>query len=152
MNLQIAFSCRRCETPQQVRLADPSAQTFCCPRCEEEYPLAAAIDAERLQQCVVCGCQELFVRKDFSQRLGVAIVVTGFVLSSIAWGMHQIYATYAILFATALIDVCLYLTVGNLLQCYRCSATYRGFSELGSHTGFSLETHEKFRQQAARLP
>jgi hypothetical protein len=59
--------------------------------------------------------------------------------------------TYGVLFATALIDVVLYLTVGNVLQCYRCHAQYRGLPGLEHHQPFNLETHEKHRQQRIRL-
>jgi len=99
----------------------------------------------------MCGCRELYVRKDFSQRLGLTIVVAAMILSSITWGFHWRYATYGILFAAALFDVTLYFSVGNLLQCYRCRAEYRGLSGLDEREPFNLETHEKFRQQAARL-
>ena len=107
--------------------------------------------ADLISRCLICGCNELYVRKDFSQRLGLAIVVTGILLSSIAWGFHMRYTTYGILFATALIDVVLYFTVNNMLQCYRCRAEYRGLPDLAGREPFNLETHEKFRQQAARL-
>jgi len=100
---------------------------------------------------VVCPSKELYVRKDFSQKAGVTIVVLGFVLSSIAWYYRQPMLTYGILFATALIDVVLYVTVGNLLQCYRCHAQYRGLEKLDSHEPFNLETHERYRQQELRL-
>jgi hypothetical protein len=91
------------------------------------------------------------LRKDFSQRVGVIIVVIGFLLSTIAWGFHLRFLSYAILFATALIDVVMYLTVSNLLQCYRCHAEYRRLAELGEHAQFDLATHERFRQQSIRL-
>ena len=102
-------------------------------------------------RCLACPSTELFVRKDFPQQLGVAIVATGFLGSSIAWYFHQIIASYAILFVTAGIDVVLYLLMGNVLECYRCHAQYRGLSSLEGHEGFNLETHERYRQQAARL-
>ncbi len=56
------------------------------------------------------------MRKDFPQRLGVAIVVTGFIASSIAWSQYMTLLTFGILFATALIDVVLYLIVGEALD------------------------------------
>ncbi len=59
--------------------------------------------------------------------------------------------TYAILFVMALIDVLLYVLVGNLLQCYRCQAQYRGVAGLEGRERFHLETHERHRQQVARL-
>ncbi len=91
------------------------------------------------------------MRKDFSQRLGVAIIVTGFAASSVAWFYERPIITYAILFATALMDVVLYLIVGNLLQCYRCHCEYRDVPGIDDHEAFSLEKHERFRQRAARL-
>jgi hypothetical protein len=102
-------------------------------------------------RCLICGCRELFVRSNFPQKLGVAIVVTGVVASSVAWYYHMRFVTLGILFATALIDVVLYLLVGTLSQCYRCHAEYRGLEDPEQHGAFDLETHERFRQQAARL-
>jgi hypothetical protein len=64
--------------------------------------------------------------------------------------MH-IYWTFAILFATALADLLLYFVVGEALMCYRCDALYRGVEEMDSHGPFDLETHEKYRQLAARM-
>jgi hypothetical protein len=81
----------------------------------------------------------------------VAIVAVGFVISSVFWFYRMPLWTYGTLFATALIDVALYLTVGNVLQCYQCQAQYRGLKSLDDHEGFDLETHEKHRQQQIRL-
>jgi hypothetical protein len=75
----------------------------------------------------------------------------GFLLSTIAWGFHWRYTSYAILFASALCDVLCYALVGNVLQCYRCRAEYRELAGLEEFEPFDLETHERFRQQALRL-
>jgi hypothetical protein len=81
----------------------------------------------------------------------VAIVAAGIVLSSVFWFYRLPFWTYGVLFATALIDVVLYLTVGNVLQCYRCQTQYRDVPGLENHGSFDLETHEKHRQQKIRL-
>jgi hypothetical protein len=104
-----------------------------------------------VHRCLACGGSELFARKDFSQRLGVTIVVLGLAASCIPWYFHYWYATYAILFGTALLDVVLYFVMGNVLECYRCRAQYRGVEGLDEHGGFRLEVYERYRQQAARL-
>jgi hypothetical protein len=123
-----------------------------CPACSAKWHIpAGTIEPDGLRRCVICPSTELFVRKDFSQSLGVAIVVVGFALSSVFWYYRMPLWTYGVLFATALIDVVLYLTVGDLLQCYRCHAQYRGVPGLESHGSFNLETHEKHRQQRLRL-
>ena len=149
--MNVTFACPECDQTTRQTIESTTRQVVCT-SCQHTVAAALPSDAaEAINRCLICGCDELFVRKNFSQRLGLVIVVTAMVLSSIAWGFHWRYTTYGILFAAALIDVTLYFSVGNLLQCYRCRAEYRGLPELDQGEPFSLETHEKFRQQAARL-
>ncbi len=112
---------------------------------------ADAFEGDQLRRCLVCPSTDLFVRKDFPQRLGVGIVVLGIAASSIAWGYSLPILTFAILSATALLDVVLYLLVPNALMCYRCGAQYRLAPGMDRHGAFNLETHERYRQQAARM-
>ncbi len=124
-----------------------------CPACgvTVEFPPGAIADGQ-LHQCLACPCKELFLRKDFPQRLGVTIVVIGFVVSCIAWYYYMLWLTFVSLFAVAAIDLLLYFAVGEVLTCYRCGAMYRGLGgNVENHGPFDLETHEKFRQQAARI-
>lgn len=131
---------------------DPQAAEIACPACDARLTIpAGALAPGHVRRCVVCPSTELFVRKDFPQRLGVAIVVIGFALSCVSWGFYHIYLTFGILFATALVDVVLYVLVGESLSCYRCHAQYRGVEHMQDHGAFELETHERYRQQAARL-
>jgi uncharacterized membrane protein len=83
--------------------------------------------------------------------VGVLLVALGIVGSSIAWYYANLAWTFGILFATALADLLLFTMVGNALMCYRCGAQYRGVAEMESHGQFNLETHEKYRQLAARM-
>jgi hypothetical protein len=99
----------------------------------------------------MCRCPELYVRKAFPQKLGLSLVVLGFLASSVAWYYAWVYLTFGILFATALADVLLYALMGQALVCYRCGAEYRDLPSLAPHGPFSLETHERHRQSAARL-
>ena len=123
-----------------------------CGQCGTQIAVpAGAVEPERVTRCLVCPSTDLFVRKDFPQRLGVTLVAIGIVGSSIAWGYGQTYLTFAILFATALADVLLYTFVGEQLMCYRCHAEYRGVANMDRHKAFDLETHERYRQMTARL-
>lgn len=149
--MNVSYNCRQCGRPLQREVPHGTSE-LPCDGCGVVTPLADEELADgRLRVCRLCGCDELFVRKDFSQRVGITIVVIGFVLSTIAWGFHLRYVSYAILFGTALIDVVLYFMVGNMLQCYRCHAEYRDFEGLANFEPFKLETHERFRQQAIRM-
>ncbi len=153
--MNVTFRCPHCDQLAIAPLTEPATE-FACSSCQATFqPSASAIQDGIVQQCLVCPCRELYVRKDFSQAVGVTIVVIGFVISSVFWFYRMPIWTYATLFASALIDVVLYLTVGNVLQCYQCQAQYRGLKMLeepgGEHEGFDLETHEKHRQQQIRL-
>ncbi len=148
--MQVTFRCPNCDATSRSALT-LDGKPVVCSQCEAELGVAEAGEDGSLKRCVACPSTELYVRKDFSQQIGVTIVVIGFVLSSVAWYYRQPMLTYGILFATALIDVVLYVVVGNMLQCYRCHAQYRGLESLEGHSPFSLETHERYRQQEIRL-
>lgn len=149
--MQISFACPHCDQRVAASLEEATRELN-CPACTASVAVPqGAMNAGSLARCVVCPSSELYVRKDFPQRLGVAIVVAGVILSTVTWYYHLIYLTYGIFFVTALIDFVLWLVMGNLLQCYRCQAQYRGVAELEQFGSFDLETHEKYRQQLARL-
>jgi hypothetical protein len=123
-----------------------------CPHCAQQIAVASgSIESGQIRRCLVCPSTELFLRKDFPQRLGAALVILGFIGSSIAWANYMVMWSFAILFATALVDLVLYIVMGESLTCYRCHAQYRGFHDNPQHGGFDLETHERYRQMAARV-
>jgi hypothetical protein len=150
--MNVSFACPHCEQSAKVELT-PDGEGVVCPHCQTSIPSAdgAWSDGE-LKRCLICGSGDLFVRKDFPQRLGLAIVVAGLSLSCVTWFFYQTYLTFAVLFVSALADMALFLIVGESVACYRCRAEYRGQPDaLKEHGPFELETHERYRQQAARL-
>ncbi len=149
--VNITYACPSCEQGVRIHF-DAEAPELDCPHCQGKIAIPSeAIEGNQIKRCLVCPSTDLYVRKDFPQRLGVALVVTGILGSSIAWYYTDVLWTFGILFATALIDVALYLVVGDALMCYRCQAQYRSVEEMDTHGQFDLETHEKYRQLAARL-
>jgi hypothetical protein len=152
--MKAAFACPQCDATTQTAF-DAAPRTLACAHCKYviDVPADAIVQTAadpQVQRCLCCGSHELFIRKDFSQRLGVAIIAAGFIASTITWAYYWKVATYCILFGSALLDVVLYFTVRNVLECYRCHAQYRDVPGLDSYEPFSLETHEKYRQQAIR--
>lgn len=149
--MKITYACPKCDRTTDSDF-DENSTRFTCVHCGQQRAIPpAAVTAEGVSRCLVCPSEELFLRKDFPQRLGVTIVAVGLAASCIPWYFHNWYGTFAILFATALADVVLYLTMGDMLQCYRCQAQYRGVPDLERHDAFNLEIHERHRQQQARL-
>ena len=148
--MNLTFCCPKCD--QSSRLEVSQEQTSLdCPNCQSEIRFPAeSWSSGQLHRCIVCPSQDLYVRKDFPQRVGVGLVAIGVIGSSIAWYYQHVFLTFGILFATALIDVLLFFVVGNALMCYRCFAQYRGLEDMDTHSPFDLETHERYRQAAAR--
>jgi len=149
--MNVHYNCPACQQTARCRVAADSDH-IACPHCRQPIQIpAGAIAGQQIHRCLVCPSTELYARKDFPQRLGVALVIAGFIGSSIAWANYQVLWSFAILFGTALVDLLLYLVMGESLTCYRCHAQYRGFDDIERHGGFDLETHERHRQMAARL-
>ena len=152
--MNVTFICPQCERTTRCELSLEPA-TLTCTGCQHSQQVTATAlnrsdAAEELNRCLICGNGELFVRKNFSQRLGLLIIIVGFSASILTWFYYRIYLTFSILFGTALLDLLLYSIVGNLLQCYRCHSEFRGLST-ENYQHFDLEVHERHRQQAARL-
>ncbi len=149
--MNITYACPACEAGTRSHF-DATTRHLKCNACGQELAVPEGdVEGSRVQRCLVCPSTDLFVRKDFPQRVGVLIVAVGIIGSSIAWYHADLLWTFGILFATALIDVLLYTFVGDALMCYRCHAQYRGVAEMDAHGLFDLETHERHRQLTARL-
>jgi len=148
--MNVTFSCPACQEGVRTDVS-PADAALVCPHCQQAITIGQdAFDDGQLRRCLVCPSTDLFLRKDFPQRLGVGIVALGIAASCVTWGFALPIATFAILFATALVDVVLYLIVPDALMCYRCGAQYRMAPGMAGHSAFNLETHERYRQQVAR--
>ena len=148
--MNVTFACPRCEQPARVEL-EPADEVPTCPQCNAAITTsAAAIVDGQLERCLICPSRDVYVRKDFPQRLGVLIVVLGFVASSITWAYSRPIWTFAILFATALVDVVLFLVMPSALVCYHCGRNIGDLTRSDRYAGFDLETHERHRQQKMR--
>ena len=96
--MNITAICQNCENVFRAPLTDTSDGVN-CPHCDHRHvvPTGAVVPHDEgvtITRCVVCPSRELYLRKAFSQRLGLAIIATGFILSSIAWANHHIWWCY----------------------------------------------------------
>jgi hypothetical protein len=148
--VNVTFACPRCEKPARVEL-EAAGDVPICPHCKTSIAISPGTSADSpLDRCLICPSRDVYLRKDFPQRLGVLIVALGFVASSITWAYSRPIWTFAILFATAIVDVVLYLVMPSALVCYHCGAQCRGLPNIDRYAGFDLETHERHRQQKIR--
>lgn len=148
--MNVVYRCPACDRRAHAALAQ-NDQVLACPHCGHALTLPeGAWEAGHVRRCLTCPSHDLYVRKDFPQRLGAAIVLAGFAASCVTWHFYYVTATFGILLGTFLADALLYLFVGECLVCYACRTEYRGVEGLREHSRFSLETFERYRQQAAR--
>jgi DNA-directed RNA polymerase subunit RPC12/RpoP len=149
--MNTTYHCTTCHKSVREQISAASA-VLDCPECHHQIAIPPnAVAGTRLNRCLVCPSVDLYARKDFPQWLGLTLVILGFLGSCVAWAYYLVFWTFAILFTTALIDLLLYMFMGESLTCYRCGAQYRGCDEVELHGGFDLETHERYRQLAARI-
>jgi hypothetical protein len=101
---------------------------------------------EPLTVCPQCGCRDLFVRKDFPQKLGLTIVIVAAVAFLVLAAWRQLfYLGVMILLAAAVVDAVLYLLVPKITVCYRCRGEFRDVPVNPEHEGFELPVGEKYR-------
>lgn len=105
----------------------------------------AVDDTGGLRRCPVCGCRELFCRKDFPQVTGFVLVATAAVLSMVLFGLRHVLAGLTVLGAMAAIDGAIYLFTGRCVVCYRCRSEFRGLPIRADHPKWDLSLGEKYR-------
>ncbi|MCH9033756.1 MAG: hypothetical protein IID42_04555 [Planctomycetes bacterium] len=120
--------------------------TITCPRCHQTHPITvteAIRQDDTVDQCAVCGATEMFIRRDFPQRLGLLIVVV-FGLTAIYFFSVSVLKAWCVLGSALLLDLIIYFLVGKVTACYACRAEYRRCQVNSTHDGFDLATSEKY--------
>ncbi len=147
----IVFECPSCHGQNVAEVAGETT-ALRCSACAWERPVAEENRAaSEPANCVVCGCGDLWRQKDFPQRLGVLMVGTGALVSTIFWWYMMPAWAIGVLLLFALLDGVLYTLMRDVLVCYRCHARHRHTPLDGRHERFNLETHERYRQETIRL-
>ena len=102
-------------------------------------------DRQQLRRCPVCGCRELFVRKDFPQLLGLLLVVATASGAILLFLLNRAKWAYGLLAAMVVADVVLSLAAGRCLVCYRCRSEFRGIEIPRDQAGWDLAIGDKYR-------
>jgi hypothetical protein len=151
--MELTYACRKCDAVDRAPAIETTA-VLTCHSCGAERPVDPhAFNGTGLAACPCCGTDDLYKQKDFPQGLGLAIVIAGFVVSSVFWYYERPIWTYAILLTSALMDMFLYYRVPDVTICYRCLAQVRGAGANpgGIYHHFDLAVGERYRQERIRV-
>ncbi len=133
---EIAFRCLRCGAEATATALGRGH----CAGCGQstELPVSASLRDEGIvDRCPACDGQQLYVQRDFNQRVGLVIVVIGAALAPFT-------PYYSSLFVAALVDAGLYAVLPEITICYRCLAHFRGFRRNPRHEAFDLHIAEQY--------
>ena len=151
--MELTFECPACHTVGRCSHLEAASEAICS-RCQSTRALRRdTIDDGTLRACAWCGTEDLYVQKDFPQGLGLAIVVVGFVISTVFWYQDRPVPALGVLLLSALVDMALYYRVPNVTICYRCLSQYRGpgTNPAGRYVAFDLAIGERYRQERLRV-
>jgi hypothetical protein len=149
--MQVLYQCPSCQQTRRAAIAS-DMESLTCDGCHWTRAVpAGSVDAAGPHVCVVCGCGDLWRQKDFPQKLGLAMVILGAVLSTIAFSLYLPLTALGVLLGFAMVDLLLFTFMKDVLVCYACHARFRDADLRDDHPRFNLETAERYRQEAARL-
>ncbi|MSR41786.1 MAG: hypothetical protein EXS10_07805 [Phycisphaerales bacterium] len=103
-------------------------------------------DAGALRRCVICGCDELYVRKNMPQVTPFIILLAfiGAVVAALGLANHP--AAIVLLILLLVVDVATLFVARRRLHCYRCRATY-----LGAHIARYMRPWDRAIAERMRL-
>lgn len=126
--MHLTIKCPDCECALPVGvIAEPSA--IMCGKCGRVTPLTISenLRSDReVDTCPVCEGRDFYIRKDFDPQLGLAIIITGALISAGFYWFGMDLVAYGILAGATLLDLMVYGRLGDLSVCYRCHAEFRG--------------------------
>ena len=137
---EIAFPCPSCGE-EAVAGLDGKGR---CANCQTEPGLDVPDRARQdrlFEYCPACRSRDLYVQRDFNQKVGLAVVALGAALAPFT-------PYYSSLFAAALVDAALYAVLPEITVCYRCHAHFRGFARNPEHAAFDLHIAEQYDVKA----
>ena len=151
--LELTFECPKCGRIGHHAPFE-TATTVTCRDCGHDRPIRSeTIDSAGLEKCPLCATEDLYLQKDFPQGLGLAIVIVGFVVSTVFWYYDRPVPALGVLLASALADMVLFHLVPDVTICYRCLSQFRGEGAHpdGRFRPFDLAVGERYRQERIRI-
>ncbi len=139
--LTMPFVTHECSKCKKLTTAEVSSdERLSCPRCGEFW--ANVSGQFRFDVCPFCSCNQFYVQKNFNQALGCLVMLIGIVFVPMTYGLS--------LPVVALLDWLLYRKVPTIALCYRCGASFYGFSIPDRLKSFLHHIGEKYEREAER--
>lgn len=135
--------CPRCEEWNAFD-ADERLDAIACGKCAAPIALSPTeklLAGGPVDRCWRCGEADFWSKKDFPQKIGLAIVAVGAIAAFWTYG--------ASLLVVMLIDFALYQFLPAATICYRCKTEYRGVPADPAHGSFDLAHQEDVEAGAA---
>jgi hypothetical protein len=151
--MEVTFECPSCHAIGHHSDLEMSRAATCLKCASTRELRGEMMDGGGLRACPWCATDDLYVQKDFPQGLGLAIVVVGFIVSTVFWYLDRPVPALAVLLISALVDMALYYVVPDVTICYRCLSQYRGHgaNPAGRFHAFDLAIGERYRQERLRI-
>ncbi len=102
-------------------------------------------DHGHLRRCPVCGCRDLYTRKDFPQITGFVILLLAAVVAIVLFGFAQQWLALGIFILVLLLDLGIYFFANRCLVCYQCKSEYRDVDIGPHHAKWEMATAERYR-------
>jgi hypothetical protein len=135
------------ERSRPARVAVPGQEQDLFPRWE-----GAIDDAGSLRRCVVCGCEHLYVRRNFPQVTPlVAALAFAFAVVVILGYAASGWVTVALILLLAA-DVLILVFSRRQLACYRCGAIVEGMRIARFHRHWDKAVADKVAGEPIELP
>ncbi|MDP6354292.1 MAG: hypothetical protein QF473_04285 [Planctomycetota bacterium] len=148
-SFNLKYVCRECGTVLLEDLSQPL--DLKCVNCGNELEAHPGdkLDEKTIEHCLVCGGDDLYVRKDFKQMAGAFVVTSAVVVATIAYYYTaNMLWPILVLVISAMVDAALYRFIPDMTACYRCKAEYRGMNLNPEHGNYSHYTAERYRALA----
>ena len=132
--------------------ASDSLSAIICGGCDRAIALAVSNDLrgdEILDTCPVCEGHDFYLRKDFDPKLGLAVVMTGALISAGFYWYGLDLIAYGVLGVAALLDLFVYGRLKDLSVCYRDHTEFRGEYRKTAPI-FDLATADELEKEWAR--
>jgi len=137
--MQITAPCPHCSHLQTFDFSHSQVLNKCV-KCDKPllpHATQGLLEGTKLNQCPLCGAAHLYQRKDFNQKLGVALIVIGVLLAYFTYGLSLLVVT--------LIDFFLFKKIKEVGICYQCGAQFRNSPLIHSLDAFNLQLFDYYK-------